>query len=223
MSSGGSRAAQLIKGKIHELALRMAIFQAPAVSVSSGMVTIQEDSDDGPQQQAVPMLRGANIAAGDLVVVAPIGDAGSWVALGSIDPADDRPAIGQVFTRQSSASAADTSTNTSTSTYVNARSVTWSDLPDGTYDVTIYFSVQESHSGSGSVHNRLTVNGVNDSDLSLSLTTARESIGYTRSFADVAVTGGLSVVLAYKLNGGSGTITARNPAILATLTYKGDS
>jgi hypothetical protein len=35
------------------------------------------------------------------------------------------------------------------------------------------------------------------------------------------VSGGLTVTLEYKLNGGSGTISARNPAIFAALTYKG--
>jgi hypothetical protein len=131
------------------------------------------------------------------------------------------PTIGQVFARGAAASAASTTTNTSTSAYATALSATWSDIPDGTYDVVVMAGAAYSHSGSGNLHSRFTAGGSDGTEYSLSLTTSREQIRYTWNFSNIVVVGGLTVTMAYKLNGGSGTISDRNPSMLAMLTFKG--
>jgi hypothetical protein len=193
-------------------------FRAEVTSVDAGLISLQRSGATVDEDAGYPILIPGAVETGDEIVALDLG--GAPIVLGKLGP-QTTPMVGQVFARHSSASAATTTTNTSTSTYVTARSETWSDIPDGTYDVLIDFSAAYSHSSSGSVHNRLTVGSTTDSELSLSLTTARETLRYTRSFSNVVVSGGLTVTLEYKLNGGSGTISARNPAIFAALTYKG--
>jgi hypothetical protein len=162
---------------------------------------------------------------GDRVAIAQVG--GSSLVLGVISAEEveeldlGAPTIGQVFARGAAASAASTTSNTSTSSYATALSATWSDVPDGTYDVVVMAGAAYSHSGSGNLHSRFTAGGSDGTEYSLSLTTAREQIRYTWNFSNIVVVGGLTVTLAYKLNGGSGTISARNPSMLAMLTYKG--
>jgi hypothetical protein len=210
----------LIKERLRGLRIRT----GEVSSEASGLVSLIRPGSTEPEGGYARLIPKAP-ATGDRVAIAQVG--GTALVLGVISAAEveeidlGAPTIGQVFVRQSSASAASDGSNTSTSVYDTALSPTWSDIPDGTYDVVIDFGLAYSHSSSGSVHSRLTVNGVNDSELSLSLTTAREYIRYTRAFSNVAIVGGLTVTLAYKLNGGSGTISARNPAIFAALTYKG--
>jgi hypothetical protein len=210
----------LIKERLRGLRIRT----GEVSSEASGLVSVIRPGST-EAEGGYPRLIPKAPEIGDRVAIAQVG--GSSLVLGVISAADvdsidlGAPLAGQTFARHASASAATTTSNTSTSTYVTAIAPTWSDIPDGTYDIVIDFGADYGHSSSGSVHNRLTVNGVNDSELSLSLTTAFRYLRYTRVFADVTVSGGLTVTHAYKLNGGSGTISARNPAMLALLTWKG--
>ena len=211
----------LIHKRIRPLKIRTGVVDA----IDAGLVSIvrpgSTESEDG-LARIIPKAP----AAGDRVAIANVG--GSTLVLGvisaaAIDELDlGAPIIGQVFARSSAASAADTTSNTSTSVYVNARSATWADIPDGTYDIEVIAGAAFSHSSSGNPHVRCTAGGINGTAFgSLSITSTREQLRYAWSFSDVAIAGGVTVALEYKLNGGSGTISARNPSMLALFTFKG--
>lgn len=193
-------------------------FRAEVTGITSDLVELQRTGASVDEDAGYPLLIPGAVEVGDEIVALDLG--GAPVVLGRLGDIET-PMIGQVFVRGASASAADDPSNTSTSVYETAIEATFADLPDGTYDVVIDYNVSESHSSSGNVHNRLTVGGVDDTAFSLSLTTAREPIGYTRAFSDVTIVGGITIAAMYKLNGGSGTISARNPSLRAWFTYKG--
>jgi hypothetical protein len=210
----------LIKERLRGLRIRTGAVSSEA----DGLVSLIRPGSTEPEGGYARLIPKAP-AAGDRVAIAQVG--GTALVLGVISAEEveevdlGAPTIGQVFARGAAASAASTTTNTSTSAYATALSATWSDIPDGTYDVVVMAGAAYSHSGSGNLHSRFTAGGSDGTEYSLSLTTSREQIRYTWNFSNIVVVGGLTVTMAYKLNGGSGTISARNPSMLAMLTFKG--
>lgn len=194
-------------------------FRADVTGITSGLVELQRIGATDDQDAGYPILIPGAVEVGDEIVAFDLG--GAPVVLGRLGNVDT-PMIGQLFARSSAASAADTTSNTSTSAYVDARSATWSDIPDGTYDIEVIAGAAFSHLTSGNPHVRCTAGGINGTAFgSLSITSTREQLRYAWSFSDVAIAGGVTVALEYKLNGGSGTISARNPSLLALFTFKG--
>jgi hypothetical protein len=211
--------------KIVDVRLRdLRIRTAEVSSVTSGLVSVIRPGSVDPEG-GIAKLIPKSPEPGDRVAIAMVGR--TALVLGVISTIEEEevdlgaPLIGQLFIRGSAASAADTGTNNSTSVYANARSATFSDIPDGVYDIQVESGAAFSHSGSGNLHSRVTAGGNNGTAFSLSLTTTREQIRYVWTFSNVTVVGGITVVHEYKLNGGSGTISARNPSMSVSLTYKG--
>lgn len=211
---------KLVDSRILRLRLRTGVVS----SVDDGLVSIVRPGSTDPEggyARLIPKLPEAD----DRVAVAQVG--GSSLVLGVIAAAEveeidlGAPLIGQVFPRRSTAAAATTGTNTSNATFVTLRAETVNDIPDGTYDIVVDAGAALVHSGSGSVDLRVSIGAVNGTTYSLSITTAREYLRYVWLFNDVAIAGGTTITLAYKLTSGSGTITARNPGVLALFTYKG--
>lgn len=194
-------------------------FRAEVTGISGDLIELQRSGASLDEDAGYPLLVPGPVEVGDEVVAIDLG--GAPLILGRIGDVT-APRIGQVFARSSSASGADTASNASTSVFEDALSTVWSDIPDGTYDIEVFAGAAFSNSGTGNLHIRCTAGGINGTAFgALSLTTSREPIRYTWTFSDVAIAGGITVALEYKLNGGSGTISARNPSIVAFFTFKG--
>lgn len=190
-------------------------FRATVTGVTSGLVSIQRGGDDTDEDAGYPVLATGIPAVDDEVVAIDLG--GAPLILGVLGTAaTNQPRIGDVIPLSFSSSSATAATNTSNATYATVRSVTWtdSDIPDGTYDLTVHWEAQFSDSASGSLNFRPTINGTIDTVQTLSLTTARERVGYTRSKPGEVISGGLTVTIEYKRDSGTGTASARNPSLL---------
>jgi hypothetical protein len=197
------------------------LFRATVTDITNGLVSIQR-GDASEEDAGYPLLVPGVPSVADDVVGVMVG--GAPLILGRVGLSDPDtidlgvPAIGQTYTSGDSASAATTATNTSTTTYVTARAYTWSTLPDGTYDLVVDWSAQFSDSASGSINVQLIAGVTNDAVFTLSLTTNREVLRFVRRFSAVAVTGGITFTIQYKRDAGSGTASARNPAIMIHAT-----
>lgn len=191
------------------------LFRATVTAVSSGLVTIQRGGDDTASSVPYPVVVPGVPSIGDEVVCGDIG--GAPVILGVLGTAaTNQPRIGSIIPLSFSSSSATAATNTSNSTYATVRSITWtsSDIPNGTYDLTLQWDAQFSDSSGGSLNFRPTVNGVVDTVQTLTISTARERVGYTRTFTGQVVSGGLTALIEYKRDSGTGTAACRNPRIL---------
>lgn len=223
MSGPQSRIASAIRRNISQQAAEVKIRSAAVTAVTAGLVTIRKvgsANDEGDYARLIPAVP----KVGSRVALARMG--GAELVLGVISRVAETlidlgaPVVGQVYATGTSASAATDATNTSNSTYATVRSITWSTIPDGTYDLVVDWSAAFSDSAAGSVNVRLQVGATTDTAFTLSLTTGRDLLRFARTFSDVVIAGGITITAEYKRSSGSGTASARNPAIGVTATRK---
>lgn len=215
-------AANMLRERERRRAETLRLFRANVTAVTSGIVSIQRGTDTDDEDAGYPVIVPGVPSVGDEVVCSDLG--GAPVILGVLGTAaTNQPRIGQTLVLPSSASAATVGSNTSNSTYVTLRAETFTDadIPDGTYTIRVSWDAAFSDSASGSVNGRVSLGATVDDPTTLSLTTARERVGYVRTFTGVAVSGGLTVTVEYKRDSGTGTLSARNPRLLVFATRTG--
>jgi hypothetical protein len=194
-------------------------------AMSGGRASVRRIGATVAEEEIVCLIARPPVV-GDRVALTAIGGTTviAGVLVSSLSPLDLKaPLVGQIYTLPFSSSSATAATNTSNATYATLRSVAWSssEIPDGTYDLVVEWDAQFSDSAGGSLNFRPTVNGVVDTVQTLSVGTARERLGYIREFDAQVVSGGLTVLIEYKRDSGSGTASARNPRMLVFATRKG--
>ena len=208
-------AATVLRERESRRAESLRLFRATVTDVTGGLVSIQRGSDDDDEDAGYPCIVSGIPAVGDEIVAIDLG--GAPLILGVLgNAATNQPRIGDVIPLSFSSSSSTAATNTSNSVYATLREITWTDdeIPDGTYDLTLNWDAQFSDTSAGSLNFRPTVNGAVDTVQTLSITAARERIGYTRSYLAQVISGGLTILIEYKRDSGSGTAAARNPRLL---------
>lgn len=203
---------------------RLRIFRATVTNVSSGLVSIQRGGDTTDEDAGYPVLVPGIPAVDDEVLAVDVG--GAPLILGILGTAaTNQPRIGQTLIKGDSASAATTASTTSDATWSTLRTLTWSALPDGTYDITVRWDAQFSDTASQQLNARANIGGNTGTTYTIAVGTARERVGYAQEDAGVVVSGGtgLTVTLQYKRNTGAtaGTMAARNPAMTVFATRVG--
>jgi len=229
MSAGQGKAiAERWRRKFSDLRRRTSPYQALAESASNGQVTLLETAEgEEPYEQPASKLRSADVRAGDLVLVLPVIDdqgAESFYVAGVIDDGTTRIPIGTSYRDGRAQTAADTPSTTSTTTFANAISWSWTDLPDGTYDIAVEYSYLAAHDTGGSIVFRSMCGGTAGTTRTLGASTG--TVGTMRvedisTFSGVVVAGGITIVGQHHAST-SGTSYARNPVIKATATRTGD-
>lgn len=224
MSQAPQQIANAIRRAVTKQGSDVKLRSAEVTAVASGLVTVQKvgaGTSEGDYARLIPAVP----KTGSRVALAKMG--GAELVLGVISRVAETlldlgaPIIGQSYAANVSASAATTATTTSNTTYATVRALTWSDLPDGTYDIFVDWSATFSDSSSGSINFRLKVGSTTDTVFTLGMTTTRETIRFARTFSAVVVAGGITITAEYKRDSGSGTASARNPALSVIAIRKG--
>lgn len=195
-------------------------------AMTSGLVSIRRAGSAGDEGGYARLLPGIP-KVGQRVALIKMG--GAELVLGVISRVAETlldlgaPIVGQVYIETDSAAAATTTSNTSNSSYVVARSYTWSDLPDGTYDILVDWSLMIADSVPAGVDMRIVMGATNSSPRTLTppnTANAETTFRHPLLFTGVVVAGGVTIQLQYKRNTGSGTALARNPAMSFHATRK---
>ena len=205
---------------------RLRIFRASVTAVASGLVSFQRGDDDEVNDAGAKHLLLRLPKAGDDIALIDVGGAPLVLgAIGAVESLIDlgAPAKGQVYIgRNSNAASEGTGNTTSTTVYSTALTLTWSDLPDGTYGMYVVGSLLAAHSTSAGVNCGVDIAGTVSANAGVSCPTS--ATPFTRLerntlIDDVVVAGGITIKTVYKA-ASAGTASVANPSVLAIAIRK---
>ena len=199
---------------------RLRIFRATVTGITSGLIAFQRGDDPEINDAGAKHILFRLPKTGDDLALIDVG--GAPLVLGAIGPVETlidpgAPLVGQVYHERTSSAAATTTSTTSTSVYATGISLTWSDLPDGTYDITLVGSLLAAHSTSAGVNIGVDCGGSVSANAGVSCPSGANP--FTRiernfTFSDVAVAGGITIKTVYKC-ASTGTASVANPCLQA--------
>lgn len=213
---------QMVKVEVRRATLRSAIVTA----VTGGLTKVRRAGSSNAEGGYARLIPGVP-KAGQRVAMAKMG--GAELVLGVISRVAETlldlgaPIVGQTYPKSlSQGSATNSSTTSVAPTYADAITLSWSDLPDGTYDIDVVFAYLAAHASGGSVSLRSTCGASNGSAHALNAdsgTTGTLRIEACTTYTSVVVAGGITIKGQYAV-ASSGTAYARNPTLKCVATRK---
>lgn len=205
---------------------RLRIYRATVTAIASNLVTFQRGDDTEVNDAGAKHLLLRLPKAGDDVALIDVGGAPLVLgAIGAVETLIDlgAPHVGRVYVNRNSAATSEgTGNTTSTSVYSTALTLTWSDLPDGTYTMIVSGSLLAAHSTSAGVNCGVDIAGTVSANGGVSCPAS--ATPYTRLdrntlIDDVVVAGGITIKTVYKA-ASAGTASVVNPSVLAIAIRK---